>query len=179
MVSKRKSRQDPPNTRQSATQLLLLPDDGTRKKVVRSARLPDGQEEARAEARTADKERRNFERFLKRMHLTAEQWEMKRRHYLEQPIDDDELKSETWKAAKMRHSGLAVEVALERQKKLSPDLWMVAFLMAQCNGEKDMVPILGIGLRRVQMHIHELRIIVRREVHADSDSAITRWFLGL
>lgn len=103
---------------------------------------------------------------------------MKRRHYLEEPIDDDELKCETWKLEKLRHSGLAVDVALERQKKLSPDLWMVAFLMAHGNGEKDIAHLMSLGLRRVQMHIHELRMIVRRDVYADSDSAVTRWFLG-
>jgi len=178
MESKKKPTQNLP--RQPAEQLLLLPDDGApRKRAKRSVRLPDGQEEARWAEAAAERERKALERFLRRMGWTAEYWEMKRRHYLEEPLDDDELRSATWLVEKTRHCGLSVEVALKRQKKLDADLWMVAFLMAQCNGEKDIAPIMNLGLRRVQQHIADLRAIVRREVHADNDSAVTRWFLGL
>lgn len=179
MKAKRKPRQSPSNLQtQAATQLSLLPDDRALKKSARDSRLPDGQEETRSDEGAADRERKALERFLKRMHYTADEWEMRRRHYLEEPLDDAELRSETWKIEKLRHSGLAVKVALKRQKELSPDLWMVAFLMADGNGERDIAPIMGLGLRRVQMLIHELRTIVRREVYADNDSAVTRWFLG-
>jgi hypothetical protein len=167
-------------TRQAKTQLSLLTDDsGARKKARRAPRLPDGQEEERCAEAKPKHEQKALERFLTRMHWTADHWEMKRRHYMEEPLDDDELRSATWLVEKTRRFGLSVEVALERQKKLNPNLWMVAFLMAQCNGEQDIGPIMNLKLRRVQQHIADLRIIVRREVHADSDSAVTRWFLGL
>jgi hypothetical protein len=39
--------------------------------------------------------------------------------------------------------------------------------------------MIGLHLRRVQELIHNLRIIVRRDEHADNDSTVTRWFLGL
>jgi hypothetical protein len=165
---------------QAGKQLSLLPDDSRgRKKATGGPRQPDDHEEARSAEGQANREQKALERFLKRMDLTADEWEMRRRHYLEEPLSDEELRSETWKIEKSRHSGLAVEVALERQKKLSANLWMVAFLMAQGNGEKDIAPIMGLKLRRVQQHIADLRSIVLREVHADSDSAVTRWFLGL
>jgi hypothetical protein len=98
---------------------------------------------------------------------------------LEAPQSDEELNSNTWKAAKLRHSGAAVEVALKRQKTLRPDLWMIAFLMAQGNERDDMPPLIGFERRRVYQLIEELRRIVLREIHADTDSAVTRWFLGL
>jgi hypothetical protein len=165
---------------QPSTQLSFLPeDDEAQHKPKRAPRLPDGQEEASWADAETKREQKALERFLKRMHWTADYWEMKRRHYLEEPLDDDELRSATWLVEKTRHCGLSVEVALERQKKLKADLWMVAFLMAQCNGEKDIAPIMNLGLRRVQQHIAELRSIVRREVHADNDSAVIRWFMGL
>jgi hypothetical protein len=114
------------------------------------------------------------------MDYTAEEWEKRRRHYLEAPLDDEELRSSTWKAAKVRHCGRpGVERALQRQKTLRPDLWMIAFLMAQGDEREDMPPLVGLNRRRVYMLIDELRSIVRREIHTDTDSAVTRWFLGL
>lgn len=160
----------------SATQLSFLPDNSIRSK--RDPRLPDGHEEKRWAESEADRERKALERFLKRMEWTAEYWEMRRRHFLEAPLNDEELRSTTWKVEKIRQCGVSVEKALERQKRLSADLWMVAFLMAQGDEERDIGPIIGLKLRRVQERIAELREIVRKEVHADSDSAVTRWFLG-
>jgi hypothetical protein len=168
------------------TQLSLFPDDcGTPKeddrprKKVRSPRLSHGPEASRSPERKAYLEQKELERLLKRMGYTADEWEMRRRHYLEKPLDDAELRSESWKIEKLKHSGLAVEVALERQKKLSPALWLVAFLFAHGSGERDIAPMIGLHLRRVQELIHNLRIIVRREEHADNDSTVTRWLLGL
>jgi hypothetical protein len=181
MASKRKSGQGPSNLpTKPATQLSLLPDDkGARKRLEREPRLPDGLEESRSPERKAYLEQKELERLLKRMDCTADEWEMRRRHYLEAPLDDDELRSESWKIEKLKHSGLAVEVALERQKKLSPELWLVAFLFASGNGETDIAPMSGLALRTVQQRLHDLRIIVRHEVYSDTDSAVTRWFLGL
>jgi len=178
---KKEPRRSPSNLpRQAETQLSLLPDDnGTRKKLVRSARLPDGREAERSAERVAADGRMALQRFLKRMGYTADEWEKRRRHYLEAPQSDEELNSNTWKAAKLRHSGAAVEVALKRQKTLRPDLWMIAFLMAQGNERDDMPPLIGFERRRVYQLIEELRRIVLREIHADTDSAVTRWFLGL
>jgi hypothetical protein len=159
---------------------LLLDDEGLPKKVRRDARLPDGQEEERSAERLAFHERRALERFLKRMDCTAEEWKKRRRHYLEAPLDDEELRSSTWKAAKVRHCGRpSVERALQRQRTLSPDLWMIAFLMAQGNKRDDLPPLIGLKKRRVCMLIDELRSVVLREIHTDTDSAVTRWFLGL
>jgi hypothetical protein len=56
---------------------------------------------------------------------------------------------------------------------------MIAFLMAQGNERDDMPPLIGFERRRVYQLIEELRRIVLREIHADTDSAVTRWFLGL
>jgi hypothetical protein len=180
-MDSRKPRQGPSNLpRQTKTQLSLLPDDnGTRKKAARSARLPDGPEESQTVERAAFRERVALERFLKRMDYTANEWEKRRRHYLEEPLSDEELNSLTWKAAKLRHSGAAVEVALKRQKPLTPDLWMVAFLLAQGNGRRDIPHIIDLKQRRVDMLIAELRRIVYDEIHTDTDGAVIRWFLGL
>ena len=146
--------------------------------MERCPRLVDGQEDSRSAKRKAYLEQKELERLLKRMGYTADEWEMRRRHYLEKPLTDAELKDEAWKVAKILNSGLAAEVALERHKKLSPALWLVAFLFAQGNGEKDIAPMIGLRLRRVQQLIHNIRIIVRREEYADNDSTVTRWFLG-
>lgn len=180
MRSKKEPRRSPSSLpSKTEFQLSLLPDDdGTKAKARRSARLPDGREESRAAERAAFHERKALERFLKRMEFTADEWEKRRRHYLEAPLSDEELNSLTWKAAKVRHSGAAVEVALKRQKTLSPDLWMIAFLMAQGNERDDLPPLIGLRRRRVFQLLEELRCIVRREIHADTDSAVTRWFLG-
>jgi hypothetical protein len=179
MNSKRKSRQTPSNLpRQTETQLPLLPDAGIRKKVVS---LPDGQEEVRAKNRAAAQESRNLERFLKRMGYTEEEWELRRNHYLREPRSEEELRSLTWKVEKKRVAGAAVEVALERQKKLSPDLWMVGFLMAD-GVERTVMPLIThLKQRRVDMLIAELRSVVRNELQTDTDSdgVVTRWFLGL
>src|SRR5258708_30599811 len=124
MASKRKSRQGPSNLpTKPATQLSLLPEDSeARNKIGRSARLPDGTEDSRSPERKAYLEQKELERLLKRMGYTADEWELRRRHYLEKPLDDAELRSESWKIEKLKHSRLAVEVALERQKKPSPAL---------------------------------------------------------
>lgn len=164
----------------SRTQLSFLPDDdGTTKKVRRDASLPDGREEERAAKRAAYLKRRNLEQFLKRMEYTADQWEKLRRHYLEKPQSDEELNSNTWKAAKLRHSGAAVEVALKRQKNLAPDLWLVAFLMSQGYNRINISQIIKLKQRRVDMLIAELRSIVNREFRTDTDAAVARWFFGL
>lgn len=178
MDAKRKPKQGTSNLHtQPATQLSFLPldEDRARKKVVR---LPDGQEEARAKKRAADNERKNLEPFLKRMGLTAEEWELRRNHYLKEPRSDEELRSLTWKVEKKHVAGASVEVALKRQKTLSPDLWMVAFLMADGIERTVMPLIIQLKQRRVDMLIAELRSIVRRELHTDTDN-VTRWFLGL
>jgi len=112
------------------------------------------------------------------MGFTAGEWEKRRRHYSEAPLTDEELNSLTWKAAKLQHSGAAVEVALKRQKTLSPDLWMVAFLMAQGNERTDIPEIIGLRQRRVDMLIRDLRRVVYLEIHSDTDGAVVRWFLG-
>lgn len=163
-----------------SSQLSLLPDDeGIEKKVERGARLPDGQDDPGAAKRAARREQEVLEGFLKRMGFTAEEWEKRRRHYLEAPLSDEELNSLTWKAAKVQHSGAAVEVALKRQKTLGPDLWMVAFLMAQGNERTDIPEIIGLRQRRVDMLICDLRRVVYGEIHSDTDGAVVRWFLGL
>ncbi len=178
MNAKRKSRQTPSNSpSQTETQLPLLPDDGIRKKVVS---LLDGQEEARAKERYAAQESRNLERFLKRMGFTEEEWELRRNHYLKKPRTEKELRDLTWKVEKKRLAGAAVEVAVERQKKLSPDLWMVAFLMAD-GVERTVMPLITrLKQRRVDMLIAELRSVVRNELQTDTDGdgVVTRWFLG-
>jgi len=181
VTAKKEQRRSSSNLpRQTETQLLLLPDDnGTRKKADRSARLPDGREESQGAERAAFHERIALERFLKRMEYTANDWEKRRRHFLEAPLSDEELNSMTWKAAKWRHSGAAVEVALKRQKPLSPDLWMVAFLIAQGNERTDIPHIIGLKQRRVDMLICDLRSIVLAETRSDTDGAVIRWFLGL
>lgn len=112
------------------------------------------------------------------MGYTADQWEKLRRHYLEKPQSDEELNSNTWKAAKLRHSGAAVEVALKRQKALAPDLWLVAFLMAQGYRRTNMPGLIHLKQRRVDMLIAELRSIVNREFRTDTDAAVARWFFG-
>lgn len=180
MKSQRKPRQNPPTLpRQTETQLSLLPDDvGTEKRVKRGARLVDGREEERAADSAAYLERRNLERFLKRMGYTVDEWEKRRRHYLEKPQSDEELNSNTWKAAKLRHSGAAVEVALRRQKMLAPDLWMVAFFMVQGYNRTNIPHLIHLKQRRVDMLIAELRSIVNDEFHTDTDAAIARWFFG-
>lgn len=181
MDAKRK-RRSPSNTTQPATQLSLLPDDiGKRKQETRGARLSQGPKERLSVTYTVDQAGRNLEQFLKRMSFTAEEWELRRNHYLREPRSEEELRSLTWKVEKKLLAGAAIEVALERQKKLSPDLWMVAFLMAD-GVERTVMPlIIHLKQRRVDMLIAELRSIVRNELHADTDSdgAVTRWFLGL
>lgn len=180
MELKKKPRQRPSNLPSpTATQLSLrLDEDSAREKVVR---LPDGQEEAEAKERAAENERRNLEPFLKRMGFSAEVWELRRNHYLSEPRSEKELRSLTWKVEKKRVAGAAVEVAIKRQKKLNPDLWMVAFLLAD-GVERTVMPlIIHLKQRRVDMLIAELRSIVRGDLHTDTDSdgVVTRWFLGL
>ena len=79
---------------------------------------------------------------------------------MEEPQSDEDLNSNTWKAAKVRHSGAAVEEALRRQKTLTPDLWVVAFLMAQGYNRINISHIVRLKQRRVDMLIAELRSIV-------------------
>jgi hypothetical protein len=181
MYSKRKARPSTSDVpRPTAIQLPLLPDDsGAGKKVRRSPRLSDGKEDPGAAKRAAHYKRRNLEHFLKRMGYTAEEWELIRNHYLEKPQLEKELRSLNWKLKKERHSGAAVEEALKRQKKLSPDLWLVAFLMAEGNEPKDIPPLMSLKGRRVAMLTRDLRQIVYDEIHSDTDGAVIRWFLGL
>jgi hypothetical protein len=159
--------------------LPLLPDDNaTPKKVERSARLPDGRDRSvkRTAKYTAYLEQQNLERVLKAMHCTAEEWELKRNHYLAAPQDDDELRKATWKAEKERLLGPSVDVAIERQKTLKPTLWLVAFLLAssQDSNVKSIAALMGYkDERRVQQLIAELYAIT--DQHREWHRALVLW----
>jgi len=104
--------------------------------------------------------------------------------YLAKPEGFAERNALFWHAAKKQVLGPVVyDMALERQKKLSPDEWLVACLIAQGLKQEEIAPIIDKSLPTVEKAVASIKNIIMRDLTYDIEAVnlaqVTRWFLGL
>lgn len=89
-----------------------------------------------------------------------------------------------WSAAKKSVLGPVVyDMAMERHKKLRPDEWLVACLIAEGIDQKEIALMIGKSLRTVESVIAAIKEIIVQDLQCEIEAVnlaqISRWFLGL
>lgn len=103
------------------------------------------------------------------------QWEEVRKHWLERPDDLRKRDWLLWTTAKMEAYKAAPKIAIERQKTLRSDEWLVAFLLAQDWDREGIASFLDVEVDSVDKLIRQIKNIAE----FDTQGGIVRWFLGL
>lgn len=124
--------------------------------------------------------RQFLKRWINRKPLTD--WECKSiREWIDKP-DSHKKRDELFKlAAKRSVVGHAVyETAKERQNRLSPRAWVVAWAIAQGLTRKQILTLIGRrGVRTVANSIQEIKDHIDPDASSLKFAQITRWFFGL
>jgi hypothetical protein len=90
-----------------------------------------------------------------------------------------------WHAAKSQILGSVVyDMAIERHKRLRPDEWVVACLIAEgLNQKEEIAPMIGKSPRAVEYLVADIKQEIVQDLGCDIEAVtiaqIARWFLGL
>jgi hypothetical protein len=156
--------------------------------VMAKQKLPPKEREERRKNWLAPagslQERRMLEKLARQQELAANDRALVYA-YLSKPDGFAERNALFWHAAKKQVLGpIIYDMALERQKNLSPDEWLVACLITQGFKQKEEIaPIIGKSLPTVEKTVASIKHIIMHDLSYDIEAVtlaqITRWFLGL
>lgn len=104
--------------------------------------------------------------------------------WLSKPDGFEKRNALFWQAAKKQTLGPVVyDMALERHKKLSPDEWLVACLIAQGFKQVEIPSVAGKALSTIEKAIASIKNKIMSDLKYDIETVnpaqIARWFLGL